>query len=285
MTRTTLFRLIPATLLLAVSCTAPSQSADQEPAPASQTDLSRWQVWDLSYPFNDETIYWPTAEGFQLHKGPEGVTEKGYFYNANTFEGAEHGGTHLDAPYHFYQDSYKVGEVPVQQFLGPALVVDISNQVAENRDYLVTVEDLESWEEAHGAIEEGAIVLLHTGFGQYWPDAEAYLGTAQRGQEAVPMLSFPGLSEEAANWLAEQRGIDAVGIDTASIDYGRSQDFKAHVALARHNVLIFENVASMDSLPRRGAQVVALPMKIEQGSGAPLRIIALAPPAVGDSEE
>ncbi|HSR69270.1 MAG TPA: cyclase family protein [Acidobacteriota bacterium] len=266
--------LIAGLLLAAAACNNHSATQVAEDA---QAGIIFDKVTDLTYPFDEQTIYWPTAEGFEFHKGPEGVTDKGYFYNANTFQAAEHGGTHLDAPYHFYEGGHKVGEIPPEQLTGPALVVDVSEQVSSDRDYLISLQDLQDWESSNGSIEEGDIVLLRTGFGRYWPDAEQYLGTAEKGQQAVASLSFPGLSEEAARWLAEERRIAGVGIDTASIDFGRSQDFTAHVALASRNVLIFENVANLDQLQPRGSYVVALPMKIQEGSGAPLRIIALTP--------
>ena len=104
-----------------------------------------------------------------------------------------------------------------------------------------------------------------------------YLGTDKRGDEAVKDLHFPGLAPEAAAWLVKNRKIKAVGLDTASIDYGQSTDFKSHVALMSENIPAFENVANLDKLPAKGFQIIALPMKIKGGSGAPLRIIALLP--------
>jgi kynurenine formamidase/ketosteroid isomerase-like protein len=150
----------------------------------------------------------------------------------------------------------------------------VSQAVADDRDHLISVADIEQWEAQHGAIPDGSIVLLRTGFGQFWPDAEKYLGTALRGQEGVAQLSFPGLDPLAADWLMQNRHIKAVGIDTASIDYGKSQYFKTHVALMTHNVPAFENVANLEQLPATGVYVIALPAKIRGGSGGPLRIIA-----------
>ncbi|HEX8247027.1 MAG TPA: cyclase family protein, partial [Pyrinomonadaceae bacterium] len=126
-------------------------------------------------------------------------------------------------------------------------------------------------------IPDGCIVLLQTGFGKFWADKKNYLGTDRRGAEAVGELHFPGLQPEAADWLAKNRRIRAVGIDTASMDYGQSQTFGSHVALASRDIPGFENVANLDRVPTKGAQVFALPMKIKGGSGAPLRIIAFLP--------
>jgi kynurenine formamidase len=154
-------------------------------------------------------------------------------------------------------------------------VIDISDACAVDTDYLVSLEDFEAWESAHGRLPEGAIVLLHTGFGAYWPNRGRYMGTDERGPEAVSKLHFPGLDPDAATWLIGQRSIRAVGLDTPSIDRGQSTTFDAHVRLFEHDIPAFENVAHLDRLPVRGFTVIALPMKIAGGSGGPLRIIAI----------
>jgi kynurenine formamidase len=233
---------------------------------------------DLSHPFNERTIYWPTARQFKLTKVAEGETEGGWFYAANDFEAAEHGGTHLDAPIHFARGGDTADELPLRRLVGRAVVVDVSERALNDRDYLISVSDFRAWERRNGRIAGRTIVLLRTGFDRYWPDAERYLGTAERGQAAVPKLHFPGLAEKGARWLVERRAVKAVGIDTASIDYGQSSDFRSHRVLGAAGVPVFENVARLGRLPSRGFSVVALPMKIDGGSGGPLRIIAVLRP-------
>ena len=233
------------------------------------------EIIDLTYSFDENTIFWPTEKGFQFHEGFHGMTEKGYWYEANGFTTAEHGGTHLDAPIHFYKDRYTADEIPLEKFIGNAIVVDASEECMDNRDYLFGKSDFEKYEKEHGRIPSGSIVLLKSGYGKYWPDREKYMGTAERGADAVAKLHFPGLSEEGAKWLVEERKIKAVGIDTPSIDYGQSNYFKAHVVLCEANTPILENVANLDKLPPKGFEVIALPMKIKGGSGGPTRIIAL----------
>lgn len=242
----------------------------QEPKP-----ITAQQVIDLSYTYDSTTIYWPTEKGFVLEKGTEGVTPGGYFYTANRFWTPEHGGTHIDAPIHFYEGRWALDQIPVEKFIGAGIVIDVSEQCAENRDYLIQKLDCEEWETEHGRIPEGAIVLLRTGFGKYWPDREQYMGTNERGNEAVAKLHFPGLRSDAAKWLADERKIKAVGLDTPSIDYGQSSRFETHVALFERNVPALENVANLDQLPAKGFTVIALPMKIKGGSGGPVRIVAL----------
>lgn len=230
---------------------------------------------DLTHSFNETTIYWPTAQEFKKDIVFKGENPLGFHYEANNLSGAEHGGTHMDAPVHFYAGRQTADAVPLARLVGPAAVIDVSGKCARDADYLVTSGDIVAWEKARGKSVDGHIVLLHTGFGQYWPDRVKYMGTAQRGEDAVAQLHFPGLDPDAAKWLAENRKIKAIGLDTPSIDYGQSTRFESHVTLFEHNIPAFENVANLDQLPAHGATVVALPMKIEGGSGAPLRIIAM----------
>ena len=239
-------------------------------------DLSSGRWIDLTHPFNAESVYWPTAKMFEKETVFQGHTDGGFYYSAFNFSAAEHGGTHLDAPIHFAEGALTADRLPVDQLIGPAVVIDVTGQASKDVDYLVTAGDIEAHERAHGAIPEGAIVLINTGRAGLYPDRETYMGTAERGPDAVPKLHFPGLSKEGAELLVA-RGIGAVGIDTPSIDYGQSKTFEAHVALMTNNVPAFENVADMSDLPPTGATIIALPMKIEGGSGGPLRIIAHLP--------
>lgn len=241
----------------------------------SENTFDAQNIVDLSYAYDSTTIYWPTEQGFQLERGHAGMTPAGYYYSANRFWTPEHGGTHIDAPIHFHADRYTVDEIPADRLIGPGVVIDVSERCAADRDYEVTVEDFHRWELQHGRIPDGAIVLLRTGFGAYWPDREQYMGTSERGPEAVAKLHFPGLHPDAARWIGQERSIRAVGLDTPSIDHGQSTLFESHVALFAKNIPAFENLANLSDLPEKGFTVVALPMKIKGGSGGPLRIVAM----------
>ena len=259
-----------ALLALAILANAPVAPAQEATLTGPETEIV-----DLTWPFGESTIYWPTAEPFALEVVSEGETAAGW-YAAKSFCAAEHGGTHLDAPIHFARGARTSAEIPLEDLIGDAIVVDVTAAAAADRDLAIGVDALDAWETANGAIPPRAIVLLRTGWGERWPDPERYLGMAARGQGAVGDLHFPGLSEEGAARLVE-RGVGAVGIDTASIDRGQSTDFRAHRVLAAANVPIFENVANLDRVVVRGATIVALPMKIAGGTGGPLRIVALQP--------
>jgi kynurenine formamidase len=233
------------------------------------------RILDLTHPFDATTVYWPTAEQFKLETDFEGVTDKGYFYSAYRYSAAEHGGTHIDSPVHFAKGHYSVDQIPLEQLMGAGIVIDVTKQCAANRDYLVSVNDFQDWEKQNGQIKPGTIILLRTGFGKFYPDRAKYLGTDERGATAVAKLHFPGLDPAAARWLTQNRSIKAIGLDTASIDYGQSTLFESHRILFEKDIPALENVANLDQLPAKGFSVIALPMKIKGGSGGPLRIVAI----------
>lgn len=244
---------------------------------SSPVEFPGGDLVDLSHTYDEHTIFWPTAEGFRLEKVADGETPGGYYYAANNFFTAEHGGTHLDAPIHFARDAQTVDEIPLDRFFGQAAIVDVTGRADADADYRITVDDIRQAEQGDGAIPANAILLLRTGFSRRWRDAARYLGTAERGAQAVPKLHFPGLHPDAARWLLANRPLKAIGIDTASIDYGQSATFDTHRVLYADNLPAFENLTNLDRLPARGARVIALPMKIGGGSGAPLRAVAILP--------
>ena len=234
-------------------------------------------IVDLTYSYDSTTVYWPTASGFALQIDARGWQDAGYYYEANSFSSAEHGGTHLDAPVHFAEGKWTTDAIPLDRLIGPGVVVDVSDIALQDRDYQITIDDFAGWEREHGPLPTGVIVLLRTGYGQYWPNRDQYMGTSQRGADAVAKLHFPGLDPMAARWLRDERQVHAVGIDTPSIDFGQSSTFEAHQVLFAGNIPVFENVANLDTLPLVHFTVIALPMKITGGSGGPLRIVAIIP--------
>jgi kynurenine formamidase len=239
-------------------------------------DLSHYTIVDLSHALGASTVFWPTSPtAFTLEKLAYGKTEGGYFYSAYSLCTPEHGGTHLDAPIHFFEGGQTTEQVPLEKLIAPAVVIDVAGRTVKDRDYRATTEDVLGFEGRHGRIARGTIVLLRTGWSSHWPNAKAYLGDATPGDASK--LSFPSFGADAARLLVEERGVAALGVDTASLDYGRSTDFQVHRIAAAKNVPGFENLTALDHLPPRGAFVIALPMKIEGGSGGPLRAVALVP--------
>lgn len=243
---------------------------------AQAIDLSTQRMVDLTHPLNTQTIYWPTSpSSFALERLSYGTTEGGWFYAANAFSAPEHGGTHLDAPIHFAERGITAEQIPLERLVAPAVVLDVSAAAARDPDYRLSRQDVLEWERRHGRIEAGTIVLLRTGWSRRWPDRRAYLGDDTPGDASN--LHFPSFGGDAARLLVEERGAAALGVDVASIDYGQSRDFAVHRIAAARDVPGLENLTRLEELPARGALVIALPMKIEGGSGGPLRAIALVP--------
>ena len=239
-------------------------------------DVSKHRIVDLSHGYGPSTVYWPTSPTkFKLESLAQGKTDGGYFYAANTLSTPEHGGTHLDAPFHFSESGRTTDQIPLEQLIAPAVVIDVTARASADADYRLTREDVLRFEASNGPITPGTIVLLRTGWSRHWPNAKAYLGDDTPGDASK--LSFPSYGADAAKLLVEERRVAALGIDTASIDYGKSQAFEVHRIAAARNVPGLENLTNLDRLPVRGATVIALPMKIEKGSGAPLRAVALVP--------
>lgn len=233
---------------------------------------------DLTHSFDSSTLYWPNnPTEFEHANDAYGITDLGYFYSSYSLSTPEHGGTHLDAPIHFSEGKLTADEIPLSSLIGKAVVIDVSEKALQNRDYLILEEDVIQWESTHGKLKQNQIILFKTGYGKFYPERESYFGTVKKGDEAIPELHFPGISAACARWLVSERKIKAVGLDTPSLDYGQSKAFEAHQVFMGANVPGFENVANLDQLPAKDFYVMALPMKIKEGSGGPLRIIAGVP--------
>jgi kynurenine formamidase len=237
-------------------------------------DVEHSKIIDLTYTFDEHTLYWPNApSAFELRKLSFGRTAAGFFYAANAFCTPEHGGTHMDAPIHFAEGKMTTAEVPLERLIAPAVVIDVASKAAENADYRLTAADVHAWESQHGVIAAGTIVLLRTGWGKRYPERKAYFGDDTPG--ATDKLHFPSYGEDAARLLIGERRVAAIGVDTASIDHGPSRDFIVHRIASEAQVPGFENLANLERVPERGAWVIAMPMKIAHGTGGPLRIVAL----------
>lgn len=259
-----------------VAAAVPLVLAFASSAGAQSIDLMKSRFVELTHPFNVNTIYWPTApSGFSYAPISNGRTEGGWFYSAGAYQAPEHGGTHIDAPVHFKEGGLTLDQVPLKKLIGPAYVIDVSVAAAGSPDFEIRPMDITSFEVRSGPIPPGAIVLVRTGWDRKWPDRKEYLGDDTPGDASN--LRFPGFSEEAMRLLVEQRQVGAVGLDTASLDPGQSKDFRAHRVAAAAGVPGFENLKGLDQLPPKGAWVIALPMLIEGGTGAPLRAIAVVP--------
>ncbi len=227
------------------------------------------RVLDLSYAINDKLVPWPGDEKWFEAKVNATVEKNGYF--TRSFWMLEHYGTHLDAPAHFPPGKTTVDQIPVKQLFGPAVVIDVRAEGAKDADYQLRPARVQEWEKRNGRIQEGAIVLLRTGWASRWPDAQKY-----RNQDAQGKMHFPGFSLEAAKLLIERK-ISGLGCDTMSVDYGASGDFAVHHLALGAGLYHLENLADLSGLPETGPYLVVAPIKLEGGSGGPVRVFALLP--------
>jgi kynurenine formamidase len=227
------------------------------------------RVIDLTYPLNSKNAYWP-GEAYEPFKIEVLASlEKHRVYSAK-YSTPEHLGTHIDAPIHFEPNQPTVDQIPLQDLVGPAVVIDVSLKAEANPDYRLKVEDISEWEKQHGTIEEGSIVLLCTGWGRRWADYGRYKNADEKG-----VLHFPGFSRESALFLADNRKVKAVGVDSLSVDHGPSTDFPVHHIFNSRGRWLLENLANLDKLPPTGATLIVAPIKIEGGSGGQARVWAL----------
>ena len=227
----------------------------------------KMRVIDLSYAINDKLVRWPGDEKVFEAKVNASVEKDGYF--TRSFWTLEHYGTHLDAPVHFPPGKTTVDQIPVKQLFGPAVVLDVRAEGAQDADYRLPAARVEEWEKRHGRTPEGAIALLRTGWSAHWPDAGEY-----RNQDAQGRMHFPGFSVEAARLLIERK-VSGLGCDSLSVDYGASLDFAVHRLALGSGLYHLENLADLSALPETGAFLVVAPIKLEGGSGGPVRVFAL----------
>ena len=227
------------------------------------------RVIDLSYAINDKLVRWPGDEKVFEAQVNASIENEGYF--TRSFWTLEHYGTHLDAPVHFPPGKTTVDQIPLKQFFGPAVVLDVREEGAKDADYQVPAARVEEWEKRRGRIPEGAIALLRTGWSARWPDAGRY-----RNEDAQGRMHFPGFSLEAAKLLIARR-VSGLGCDTLSVDFGASADFAVHRLALGSGLYHLENLADLSALPEAGAFLVVAPIKLEGGSGGPARVFALLP--------
>jgi len=246
------------------------------PAQAQVIDLAKSKFIDLSHSYNADTIFWPTSPiKFEHKELAFGDTPGGYFYSSYSFSMPEHGGTHLDAPIHFSRGKNTAEIIPLKQLLTRVYVIDISGKAAANRDYRLTMADVRSFEAEHGEIVAGSSVLLRTDWSERWPNTKSYLGDDTPGDASK--LRFPSFGIQAMQHLVETRKVGLVGVDTASIDYGKTTEFKVHQIVGGANIPALENLTNLSLLPPTGAFLIALPIKIEGGSGGPARVVSIVP--------
>jgi len=226
-------------------------------------------VIDLTHSLDGRSPNWEGTE-----ESPYQATELGNIhrdgYYSRVFTTQEHYGTHLDAPAHFAAGMWTVDQIPAERLVRPLVVLDVRKQAANNADYEVTVQDVAAWEDAHGQIPAGAVVMAYTGWDQRWHSPKAF-----RNEQGDRLTHYPGFSLATAKFLVRTRAVVALGIDTMSVDIGATTTYPVHYFTSKEDVYHLENVANLALVPPAGATVVVAPIKLENGSGGPARVLAL----------
>jgi kynurenine formamidase len=238
--------------------------------PVQPTDSAGFRaVVDLTHTINANVPTFEVTEKPAYQATTVGTIDKDQYF-ARDISLPEHFGTHMDAPAHFARGMWTIDQVPPERLVAPLVILDVSANVKSNPDYLISVEDIAQWERVNGQIPPGAVVMVRTGWDKRWDSIKDF-----RNPDGKGVMHFPGYSLDAAKFLVEGRNVLGLGIDTLSADCGTSSDFPVHhYALAR-SVYQLEDVANLDKVPSTGAIVVVAPMKLEGGSGSPVRILAL----------
>ncbi|KAG7310034.1 hypothetical protein JYU34_004567 [Plutella xylostella] len=237
-----------------------------------------YEFLDLTYPFDNFTIYWPEVQRFIFTKKLETNLDDGAWYATNDYASGEHVGTHLDAPFHFAEHGIKVGDIPVDKLIVPLIIIDMRSKVNDDPNFVLEKHHLDHM--LNDNFGKPCAVLVRFGWGKFYHDREQYLGLKSDGS-----LNFPGISAEVAKWIVESyKNVVAVGVDVASLDPGSSKDYMVHQILLGAGLYQMENVNfGNHTLPDSGCLGIALPMKIAAGTGAPLRLVAMCPKQVPTS--
>ncbi|GJQ81778.1 hypothetical protein Trydic_g322 [Trypoxylus dichotomus] len=209
--------------------------------------LPKWQIRepvDLTWQIDEKSIFWPGIKGFFYTRKVAQFDVQDKWYAMNEFCMGEHGGTHLDAPYHFFKFGWKVADIPLSRLLAHAVVIDISEVVNRLGPTTQLQEsDLIDWERVHGPLPNHCIVIVRFGWSVYYKNRNSYLGL--NGTEML----FPGIGTDAAQWLVNSKKVVGVGVDTASVDCGTSVKFETHRILSQHGIYGIENLNLPENLP------------------------------------
>ena len=226
-------------------------------------------VIDLTHTLDDHSPNWEGTEHSPFQARELGNLQRDGYYS-RIFTTQEHYGTHLDAPAHFAGRAWTVEQIPTERLVRPLAVLNVRGKALHNPEYEVSVQDIAAWEAEHGEIPDGAVVMAYTGWDEYWSSQKKY-----RNEQADGLMHFPGFSLEAVQFLIKARNVVGLGIDTMGVEKGATTTYPIHQFTAQAGIYHLENVAGLGLVPPSGATLVVAPVKLENGSGAPVRLLAL----------
>ncbi|XP_055886488.1 kynurenine formamidase-like [Biomphalaria glabrata] len=239
----------------------------------NETPLDKCCIVDMSHTLDTDSIRFPTDPEFIFTILTRGIEPEGFWLELNKFETPEHIGTHMDAPSHFARDRWRVHEIPAQRLVGAGVVVDVRNKVKRNPDYRLSVSDLRKWEMLYGRIPDGAIVFMWSGWDVRYPNKTSTFNS--NTPEDIRTWHFPGFHPSAMSWLVQNRNISMIGVDTPSVDYAQTSVYDVHQIMCNASIMGLENVNNLAKIPPSRSLIVALPVKLRDGSGGPVRIISI----------
>jgi kynurenine formamidase len=216
------------------------------------------------------------AKGFSVQRISR-YDDAGPDWYWNNFTCGEHTGTHFDAPAHWITGKDLAGNtvdtIAPEHFMAQAVVIDASREVAEDADWLLTVPFIEQWESRYGSIPEGSWVLFRTDWSKRVSDAAKFVNLRDDGAHT------PGPTQEAVEWLIRERNVHGFGVETINTDAGQSYNwplpYPCHTLMHGAGKYGLQCLKNLDQLPATGAFIIAAPLKIQDGSGSPLRVLAL----------
>jgi kynurenine formamidase len=241
------------------------QSAENQVA---KTVIHCAHVADLTHPLSPQSPVYPNLPPFVTHTPP--ASHASGSVSINHYELVDHCGTHLDAPYHCYNDGWTSDTLPLSTLIAPAVVINIGKKINHDHDAIVTPDDILNWERSNGKIPNGAAVLMASGWANRIHNADQFINADSGG---VP--HFPGFGVEAIQFLLNERNINGIGVDTLSLDHGASPNFAVHYAFLPSNKWGIECLANLESIPPSGATLVVAPWKVVGSSGGPVRVMAM----------
>ena len=226
------------------------------------------KVIDLSQPISPTIPLWPGDPPVEFETVATQAKE-GYYLRR--FSMGEHSGTHMNAPNSFHPNGIGIDAYSAESLVRPAVVIDVREQAKKNPDYVVAIADIEAWERSNGRIAADSIVVFYTGWQAFWNDPERFFNKDDKG------LHFPGVGADTTAYLLEKRQVAGIGIDTHGADPGMDQAFGTNLQVLAKNGIILENLTNLDQLPAKGTTLVIGVLRLKDGSGSPVSVMAFAP--------
>jgi kynurenine formamidase len=255
--------LIAGALALALSGPRPAL------ADAAKHSISYSKIIDLSHVISPDIPLWPGDPAVEFRPIAD-IDKDGYYLRS--FAIGEHSATHMNAPSSFHAGGAGIDGYAAESLVAPAVVIDIAGKAAANADYAATVEDIAAWEAKNGRIPAGSVVLLATGWAGKWGDPTAFMNVDSEGK-----LHFPGFAGDTTKFLLAERGIAGVGIDTHGVDPGLDEEFATNSQVLEQPRIVLENLDHLDQLPPTGSTLVIGLLRLKDGSGSPVSVLAFVP--------